>query len=1079
MSAHISRLLRAVLPAALLFAALPQVAVAQGGLQINRLLGECTLLSLSHDGHLLAASDYAGRISVLDAATGTYLRQVDPLGLAEKIDFLAGGDSAAAQMRNGRIVTINMADGRMVSEIAPAFGSGVMATTPSGDKLAYVDRNQSIQLLTMSADGRPSGRKTLTTPFLYKITALAVSRSGSRVAIVDESGQLHVWFPANGTLTHSPENRFSAAKARFVGEDVVFLDDTPIVLELGAGSAESLGNHIHLSVVEGTAPKDLLGSAADGAGLSFVGGVLRGIRFGGDFVYDPKLQSEAQPTSYSGKPAALAQSSDGISFICGDSLAAFRRGSAQPFWQVMPLTYGNSILDGGSSDGGKIAVADAATQGTAVWDSNARNYDAEFPPVSRNSFPSLTGLGPNGKTFFSSDSSDMITIMDVGEENVVSQSRPDLDRENKDAPLPQGIFSFSYSKTERTLAFQNLFRPTAIWLVPQEDRRFGKIGKPITAETLGCTSFGGPPEFSDKDRLLAFGCSESGFSNPAMLIYDLQQSRAVATIPLLDASQRRMFSGFVNAAVFANNEKDLFVAIMPQGLDGDWRSISAQSNSWALVKIAVDGSRRQVISLPASSPPTALAYDAEHGLIYAAGRFGTVAQIDAVTGQVKRLFEGASPLVFGLRYNPTSHRLYILGSDGRLQCIAAGETLIEDCAIFQESGHFAAVDGAGVLYGSRIPPDGVSGSGNEASWRILIPGDGARHYQYGLAWNGSTAPRIASLQKMVSGQTAKLEMTFQPMAARQEFSVAASVNGNLRAVASATFDGNGQAHAILEIGPSAAGDFDVVAFIPGQYVTGPLAKGRIDVAAPPPGRIVGAFVGLDSYEATSGFNNLTRAHSDTVTLAKKMLGDGAAASAVFHQSGKADSYGSHDAVLAFLRQQAASTRPEDTLIISLSGHGATVLVSRERSGFYFLTSDAQERADQDGFDNAISHLEIAGVLDLAQAQNILLIIDACESGGFNLSWINRPGANGIRSFLGLPLVATTKSVFVIAAAPTESETRESYLSGGLLKSLDEAEPSSIQRFLAAAAKNAGAESSYYVVPVVTNGSHDFTISKPR
>jgi uncharacterized caspase-like protein len=67
-----------------------------------------------------------------------------------------------------------------------------------------------------------------------------------------------------------------------------------------------------------------------------------------------------------------------------------------------------------------------------------------------------------------------------------------------------------------------------------------------------------------------------------------------------------------------------------------------------------------------------------------------------------------------------------------------------------------------------------------------------------------------------------------------------------------------------------------------------------------------------------------------------------------------------------------SAKPEDSVILFLSGHGLT-----DDSDWYFLPSDATA----DDSDSWISATEIRSALEKSGAQRVFVIIDACYSGG--------------------------------------------------------------------------------------------------
>lgn len=99
-----------------------------------------------------------------------------------------------------------------------------------------------------------------------------------------------------------------------------------------------------------------------------------------------------------------------------------------------------------------------------------------------------------------------------------------------------------------------------------------------------------------------------------------------------------------------------------------------------------------------------------------------------------------------------------------------------------------------------------------------------------------------------------------------------------------------------------------------------------------------------------------------------------------------------------------SARPEDSVILFLSGHGIT-----DDSDWYFLPSDATA----DDSDSWISATEIRSALEKSGAQRVFVIIDACYSGGTVenfyavTSFQKRFLTNGLRSS-GIQVLTATR-----------------------------------------------------------------------
>ncbi|MCA9737059.1 MAG: caspase family protein [Gemmatimonadetes bacterium] len=161
----------------------------------------------------------------------------------------------------------------------------------------------------------------------------------------------------------------------------------------------------------------------------------------------------------------------------------------------------------------------------------------------------------------------------------------------------------------------------------------------------------------------------------------------------------------------------------------------------------------------------------------------------------------------------------------------------------------------------------------------------------------------------------------------------------------------------------------------------------------PPGRrawrpVRGVAVGISDYPP--GVPDLPYTAADAVRI-RQALGGGAGPQADGLRV-LVDGEATRRKVLRALREEGRRATPEETLVFFFSGHGVQ------------LPADADDPADPDGLDEAIQlhdgplrDDELAHALAETRAGAVLVILDACYSGGFAKDVIVRPGRMGVFS----------------------------------------------------------------------------------
>lgn len=109
--------------------------------------------------------------------------------------------------------------------------------------------------------------------------------------------------------------------------------------------------------------------------------------------------------------------------------------------------------------------------------------------------------------------------------------------------------------------------------------------------------------------------------------------------------------------------------------------------------------------------------------------------------------------------------------------------------------------------------------------------------------------------------------------------------------------------------------------------------------------------------------------------------------------------------------------PNDTLILFFAGHG----VLDESGAFYLLPHDIGAKLDDDTLQRAISSTELATWLRAVDAQEIVLVVDACHSAGAVGGKEFKPGPMGSR---GLGQLAYDKGMRILAATQADDVALE-------------------------------------------------------
>ncbi|HVX64029.1 MAG TPA: caspase family protein, partial [Pirellulales bacterium] len=188
----------------------------------------------------------------------------------------------------------------------------------------------------------------------------------------------------------------------------------------------------------------------------------------------------------------------------------------------------------------------------------------------------------------------------------------------------------------------------------------------------------------------------------------------------------------------------------------------------------------------------------------------------------------------------------------------------------------------------------------------------------------------------------------------------------------------------------------------------PLAKSRLYVVA----------VGISRYADAN--MNLSFASQDARALAELFQRRGAALYEQVHLVTLIDDQAAKSGIQQALKQVGAQTRPQDTLLLFLAGHGAMI-----GQRYYFIPQDFRKQAkrlEDDVRQQGLPADELSDYLGAAAALKRILILDTCASGGaLEVAMKARAGFE-LRG--AIERLSRTQGIFTIAASAASEQAQE-------------------------------------------------------
>lgn len=188
-------------------------------------------------------------------------------------------------------------------------------------------------------------------------------------------------------------------------------------------------------------------------------------------------------------------------------------------------------------------------------------------------------------------------------------------------------------------------------------------------------------------------------------------------------------------------------------------------------------------------------------------------------------------------------------------------------------------------------------------------------------------------------------------------------------------------------------------------------------------------IGINEYAENPSFKDLTYAEKDAETFSQDIASKQKLISG--RQTDVIPPIYSEEAtkekILAALGGLAGKVNPEDSMVIFYSGHGKATNDGR----FYLIPHDVGYKTQREILQHSISDLELEEIFRGMDAEQILLIIDACNSGQAMES--KEEWRRGPMNSKGLAQLAYEKGMYLLAAAQGyQAAVEMDELKGGLL-----------------------------------------------
>jgi WD40 repeat protein len=887
-------------------------------------------IAFSPNGHILASSSWDGNIFLWNVDTGSLLATLTHGAKVESIAFTPDGATLASTGDDGRLIYWNPDTGsvrRVVVEKGESLDK--VAFTPDGrtvvllgsEKVFVRDANTGKLRLILTTPAHAPKRLTL---------ALTISHDGNRVAVGftsrndGESPLQHfilIWNLSSGALLGTIDGQAG-------GNSVSALAFSSDDKRLFAGTWE--GHILRIQPETGKTELDLKiwPSMASSVALSPDG---RHIAASGGDPRDADLRFSKAGTETIGIKILDASSGALIRSLSGSSNT--------PTW----VTFSAS---------GKLMIVESRDGRVKLWDTREGVLRTSFEGLPKG-LGGLTAISPDEQTLVTGVLDGTKTVLAV--RDLTARKPPVLLHGTRFGCLQSSAFNADGS---RIVASDGCDFPEHVHVWDTD-------GKPILEITAKAPAGAAGAVFSPDSLKVAV----AGTVYWHIDLHDARSGQYLSTLkgafsPMLFLDDKTLLTGSETPAV---KQWDISTG-----------------------KLLRSFTHNNIAETFALSP--------DRRVLATAGRGNRIELWNWVTGASIRTLFSESASIASVAFSPDSHLLAAAGSDTSVMLWSADSGNLLLRMYGWPDGGWLAVAPDGLF-------DGTSAALRNVSWRPpnsnqVVPLDAFYNDFFhpgllGEITSGSrpkaevdiaTAVQVPGLRAMLAGKVAHMEMhgTHAVVCFEQEPGVALNVGPADQRVVFPPVNGYGP-------GTTPTCKYEKALSIPDSIqasVIERLTNGKPDIVSTPwDGLLSGnensvlhiLTIGVSQYPSVSGFDPLPYAAPSAKGIEEFFRTQPPDArkgySAIHVWDGLYDQAATRDALRQRFTQMAATVTEDDVVFLYIAGHG-TVAPGTEM--FYFVPVDG---VDSDLRGSAFDTAMIAEALRNLPARRIVLIVDACQSGG--------------------------------------------------------------------------------------------------
>ena len=954
--------------------------------------GECTSISLSAATGRLLTTDQNGKLF-----EGTMLeplrRTLPTAGNVNRARYVAGDSRILLEYQSGALELVDASSPATAVARLPAFTYVDVKVSRNGRlAVGLLPGSAAVEVLDLSAnDLKRVGRYEH--PLGAVFTAITIASELPVVAMLDEKHSVHLFDWTQGKRLPTPTNLIDTGlrKLSFVSDDLLWatvdagLMPIGTAVDLSGRSRTLVGMSMtrNARIIDVAQGQVLLGS--DDLGFT---DVLRRTVHGTQSSYESQGPVILAP----GLHDAVADPARDLAALCGSAL------------EVVSLSTGARLLRARAPDQLRVFV-DNVTEGAemalvrdmegrgAIWSVPQGRYVSMLPRVQLRVFPAWGAVDGASKSYLSFGQTDVLTVgrpiqaanMSGLPAYAVSAVPVPFNKQRGEAWQNTAVFAPGSGQSAYVVRPEMISTVSWSLIAANEIPTLTEfVSTPSSASH--CPAFSGRLVASEKRNILAVVCVDG------IAVYDIKTRRRTAFIQMpqwSDVSAR--LKVWVSSLAFSPDGYRLAFSVRVQRMFLD-RIVDMALSADAPTVYVYDlrSATLKPVRTAGQVPVTAIAFSPDAQQVWVGGRWGDVAAYGAE------------------KYEPLWRQRGIIGTVFGITFDARG-----DAVVWTDAGLIATVRQRDQLASSMWFLSGGRADGN--SPQQFTGATSTLQLAAPLPVDFLTNPR----QNPTLELTLKVPPAFQePLQSLLYVDRVAVATGRLMGPAK-----DGVMHLTFPTQGITQGDLNVGLFAKTGGVSTDLLLGTVTVRSgiAGAGRLIGAFVGIGEYDDPK-LEALPFASGDAQALASALEQDGALLR-VFPPGQRK----TKDEVLRFLKSARDSARPEDTLILFLSGHGQSTPDNR----FVLAASDTR-LSERNGPRSGMSPDDLLELVAAGRQGDTVLVLDTCASGAFIGALLRHPLLSDGPLSLGSSGRALVNSISVLAAAGPVSVAKEGYAGRGLL-----------------------------------------------